>query len=264
MLQRRVASGDSHSVGCRGPAAWSARAGAGMALPLRTRLSRRVRAVGHRVEGRTAGSRCLVMSRRQAVVAGNSVALLGAKWVDPVARRHWCTTTGAPNGITVHTDTLLDGDVVELGGMAVTSAARTAFDIARHALRLLAVRGWTRWRTPPMQDAGCGGGRRAPPGCSRSKAPAPDPASSRRRGGVATGELEPVGVSRCRISRSTHTDRDLRPRKLSHRPSRYGVGAVAGRCGIRRRLPLDGSGAADARHRPLGRGRRSRFGRSSG
>ncbi|MCV7199917.1 DUF559 domain-containing protein [Mycobacterium angelicum] len=80
-------------------------------------------------------------SRRRAVVAGNSAAaLLGAKWVDAMAPASLVyDNRRAPNGITVHTDTLLDGEVVEVGGMAVTSAARTAFDIARRAPRLVAV-----------------------------------------------------------------------------------------------------------------------------
>ena len=72
-------------------------------------------------------------SRRGAVVAGNSAAaLLGAKWVDPAldadlihGNRH------APPGIAVHTETLLPGEVVDLGGMRVTGSARTAFDVGR-------------------------------------------------------------------------------------------------------------------------------------
>jgi hypothetical protein len=39
----------------------------------------------------------------------------------------------------VHTDTLLEGEVTDVGGVAVTTAARTAFDIGRRAPRLLAV-----------------------------------------------------------------------------------------------------------------------------
>jgi hypothetical protein len=72
-------------------------------------------------------------SRRQAVVAGNSAAaLLGAKWEGPALdadlthdNRH------PPAGITVHTETLLDGEVLVVDGMPVTSPARTAFDIGR-------------------------------------------------------------------------------------------------------------------------------------
>lgn len=45
-----------------------------------------------------------------------------------------------PLGITVHADTLLEGEVVDVDGMAVTAPARTAFDIGRRTtLRLQAV-----------------------------------------------------------------------------------------------------------------------------
>lgn len=81
-------------------------------------------------------------SRRRAVVAGNSAAaLLGAKWVSPALdaeliydNRH------VPSGITVHTDTVLDAELTEVDGIAVTTPARTAFDIGRRtSLRLHAI-----------------------------------------------------------------------------------------------------------------------------
>jgi hypothetical protein len=72
-------------------------------------------------------------SRRKAVVAGNSAAaLLGAKWVSAALdadlihdNRH------PPDGIAVHSETLLPGEVVEVDGMPVTSSPRTAFDLGR-------------------------------------------------------------------------------------------------------------------------------------
>lgn len=73
-------------------------------------------------------------SRRRGVLAGQSAAvLLGAKWVDddePAEvihrnRRH-------PPNVVVRTETLAPGEIVRVGAMAVTSAARTAFDIGRH------------------------------------------------------------------------------------------------------------------------------------
>jgi hypothetical protein len=80
-------------------------------------------------------------SRRRAVVAGSSAAaLLGAKWVDPLAPAELAyDNRRSPPLIRVHTDTLLYGEVTDVGGVAVTSAARTAFDIGRRAPRLLAV-----------------------------------------------------------------------------------------------------------------------------
>lgn len=72
-------------------------------------------------------------SRRRAVVSGQSAAaLLGAKWVDPMAPAELAyDNRHAPKLITVHTDELLDGEVIEVDGISVTSPARTAFDIGR-------------------------------------------------------------------------------------------------------------------------------------
>jgi hypothetical protein len=72
-------------------------------------------------------------SRRKAVIAGNSAAaLLGAKWVGPaLAADLIYDNRHPPVGIAVHSETLLDGEVVELDAMPVTSPARTAFDIGR-------------------------------------------------------------------------------------------------------------------------------------
>jgi len=81
-------------------------------------------------------------SRRRGVVSGQSAAaLLGAKWVDPLApaelaygNRH------SPPLIEVHSDTLLDGEVTEVDGIAVTTPARTVFDVGcRTAARLRSV-----------------------------------------------------------------------------------------------------------------------------
>jgi hypothetical protein len=80
-------------------------------------------------------------SRRRAVVAGQSAAaLLGAKWVDPLAPAELAyDNRRSPPLIAAHCDTLLDGEVTEIDGIAVTIAARTAFDIGRRTPRLPAV-----------------------------------------------------------------------------------------------------------------------------
>ena len=80
-------------------------------------------------------------SRRRAVVTGQSAAaLLGAKWVDPLAPAELASENRRPPPlIVVHTDTLLDDEVSQVDGVAVTTAARTAFDIGRRTPRLLAV-----------------------------------------------------------------------------------------------------------------------------
>jgi hypothetical protein len=84
----------------------------------------------------TAGQRAeaaWLWSRRKAAVSGHSAAaLLGAKWVDATlnaelthANRH------PPAGITVHSEALLPDEITKVGGIVVTSPARTAFDIGR-------------------------------------------------------------------------------------------------------------------------------------
>jgi hypothetical protein len=90
----------------------------------------------------TASQRALaawLWSRRRAVVTGQSAAaLLGAKWVDPMAPAELAhENRHAPALITVHTDTLVDGEVVEVKGIPVTSPARTAFDIGRRTTNRL-------------------------------------------------------------------------------------------------------------------------------
>lgn len=81
-------------------------------------------------------------SRRRGVVAGQSAAaMLGAKWVD--GRRSAELIHGnrkSPALLTVHSDVLRPSEVLNMRGLAVTTAARTAFDIGRHtASRLAAV-----------------------------------------------------------------------------------------------------------------------------
>jgi hypothetical protein len=72
-------------------------------------------------------------SRRKAVVSGHSAAaLLGANWVDATLNAELIyANRRPPAGITVHSETLLPDEVSEVGGIVVTSPARTAFDIGR-------------------------------------------------------------------------------------------------------------------------------------
>jgi hypothetical protein len=72
-------------------------------------------------------------SGRQAVVAGNSAAaLLGAEWVDPHEPAELISGRKRPPPLIVTRDeSLLAGEVMVLDGVAVTSPARTAFDLGR-------------------------------------------------------------------------------------------------------------------------------------
>lgn len=68
------------------------------------------------------------------VLAGfSAAAVLGTKWIDAgcdaqIIRAHSRRSTP---GITVRADTLLPGEALERRGLAITSAARTAFDLGR-------------------------------------------------------------------------------------------------------------------------------------
>lgn len=72
-------------------------------------------------------------SRRAGVVTGQAAsALHGAKWVDPgipIELNH--PHNKSPAGVITRRDTLLDREITELNQMAVTTVARTAFDLAR-------------------------------------------------------------------------------------------------------------------------------------
>ncbi|OBI86129.1 endonuclease domain-containing protein [Mycobacterium asiaticum] len=81
-------------------------------------------------------------SRRRAVIAGNSAAaLLGTKWVSPTldAELVHCNRRPPPR-LVVHSDTLAASETLMVGGISVTTPARTAFDIGRRTtVRLHAV-----------------------------------------------------------------------------------------------------------------------------
>jgi restriction endonuclease-like protein len=89
-----------------------------------------------RDSGLTAKDRAIaawLWSGKQAVVAGNSAAaLLGADWVDPHAPAELISGRKRPPQLIVtRNDLLLAGEVVVVNGVAVTSPARTAFDVGR-------------------------------------------------------------------------------------------------------------------------------------
>ncbi|MGF2944908.1 DUF559 domain-containing protein [Mycobacterium sp. Lab-001] len=80
-------------------------------------------------------------SGRRAIIAGRAAAALhGAKWVDDFTP---IEIVGGfhhpPPGIIVRRERIGDEDITALGGLRVTNPARTAFDLARHLPRSLAV-----------------------------------------------------------------------------------------------------------------------------
>lgn len=81
-------------------------------------------------------------SRREGVIAGRAAATLhGALWVDATTPIEMIWRCGRPPaGIVVRTERIDAEDIMLVGGIPVTTPERTAFDIARHLPRNLAIR----------------------------------------------------------------------------------------------------------------------------
>jgi hypothetical protein len=91
-----------------------------------------------RDNGLTAADRAVaawLWSGKRAVVAGNSAAaLLGAEWIDPHRTAELISDRKRPPPLIVtRNETLLPGETTQVAGVPVTSPARTAFDLGRHA-----------------------------------------------------------------------------------------------------------------------------------
>ena len=80
-------------------------------------------------------------SGRRGIIAGRAAAALhGAKWVDDVTPIEVVGPFNhPPPGIIVRRERIGVEDVVEMGELRVTNPARTAFDLARHLPRAVAV-----------------------------------------------------------------------------------------------------------------------------
>lgn len=72
-------------------------------------------------------------SRRRGVISGWAAsALHGARWVDPAAPVEVnMDHNRSPAGVSISRDSLLEDEVTRIQGIAVTTVARTAFDLAR-------------------------------------------------------------------------------------------------------------------------------------
>ena len=71
-------------------------------------------------------------SDRCATVAGvSAAALFGTRWLDPHAPAELIRTETASNGIVVHRDRLRDDELCRVRDIAVTTPARTAYDLGR-------------------------------------------------------------------------------------------------------------------------------------
>ncbi|MUL46706.1 DUF559 domain-containing protein [Mycobacterium sp. CBMA293] len=75
-------------------------------------------------------------SGRDAVIAGSAAsALHGARWVaDDVPIELISTKTKPPRDVIARRELIRDGEITRIGGLPVTSAERTAFDLGRRGL----------------------------------------------------------------------------------------------------------------------------------
>jgi len=81
-------------------------------------------------------------SGREGVISGRAAAALhGALWINATTPIEMIWRSGRPpSGIIVRNERIDADEIVEIGGLPVTSPERTAFDLARHLPRDLAVR----------------------------------------------------------------------------------------------------------------------------
>jgi very-short-patch-repair endonuclease len=80
-------------------------------------------------------------AHREATIAGLAAAALhGVKWIeDDIAIELIHPNTRPPCGVLTRRDVLLDGEATVVGGLALTTPERTAFDIGRRTPRRVAV-----------------------------------------------------------------------------------------------------------------------------
>lgn len=79
-------------------------------------------------------------SDRRGTVAGLSAsALHGAQWIDADAPAELTRVAGSANEIVIHREGLFDDEVHQVGGIPVTTPARTAFDLGRRTGLITAV-----------------------------------------------------------------------------------------------------------------------------
>jgi hypothetical protein len=82
-------------------------------------------------------------SKRRAIVAGVAAsALHGAEWVDadsPIELIYPHSHSRPPSGIVARNERIADDEITCVGGLPVTTVARTAFDLGRHQRRGVAI-----------------------------------------------------------------------------------------------------------------------------
>ncbi|HKH53578.1 MAG TPA: hypothetical protein VKA77_17665 [Mycobacterium sp.] len=95
---------------------------------------------GYALTAATRAKAAWLWARRDATVAGLSAAALhGTKWIDAALPAELIRIGDAVHGIVIHRDKLVEDEVCVIDGMAVTTPARTAFDVGRRGRLEVAV-----------------------------------------------------------------------------------------------------------------------------
>ena len=188
-------------------------------------------------------------SRRRGVIAGlSAAAMLGAKWIEPGLPAELVhTNRRQPPMLIVHTDDVAAGETQRVDGMAVTTAARTAFDIGR---RVALESGRPACRCADechrRQGQRYRVGRRAASWCAWPDTAPSDARARRRRRRVAVRIADSTVVRASRVPATGNAD--TRPRRVrrSRSPSSIWAGASTSSAWTSRAHitgPIPGSGA---------------------
>jgi very-short-patch-repair endonuclease len=95
---------------------------------------------GQELTAATRAKAAWLWARREATVAGLSAAALhGTKWIESALPAELIRIGDEVPGIVIHRDTLVEDEMCVIDGMAVTTPARTAFDLGRRGRLEIAV-----------------------------------------------------------------------------------------------------------------------------
>lgn len=189
---------------------------------------------------------------RRGVIAGLAAsAVHGAKWVEAgvvvdLIHRHHKTA----RGLRIHRDTLMDNEIDRIEGIAVTSPARTAFDVGRWlpqagaVERIDALMAATGLLTEQVEDVmkkhkGVRGLARLRSVLALVDGGSESPQETRTR----------LALSEIGFSAATDANTGVQSLRRFHRPYRHGLGGLEGRCRIRWSSTLVGRPPTIARHR---------------
>ena len=171
----------------------------------------------------------MAWSSRKAVVAGNSAAaLLGTRWIPAgVPAELARVRQPAPPGIVVHSGALAPDEIIRLGDIDCTTAARTAYDLCR---RLSPDTGIIRMDAL-MNATGCTGGPSCGPVSRRPRYSSAShcPGVRGRRCGISSRNALATAAGARGSALAPDTDPGCGPTPPQSSAHRHGLARMAGR-----------------------------------